>query len=395
MTTPLSVSALNEQIKTLLESTFVRIYVEAELSRITYHNSGHIYFTLKDSGSTVRAVMFKGNALKLRFRLEEGLKVLVEGAVSLYKPRGEYQINCFMIEPSGQGALALAYEQLKQKLHSQGYFDSTCKKTLPKFPKKIALITSATGAALQDMQRVASSRWPLVQITVFDVLVQGKNAAGNIAHALGFADTKGYDIIVTGRGGGSIEDLWAFNEEVVANAIFEAKTPIVSAVGHEIDWVISDYVADLRAPTPSAAMQMILPDINEVRQTLDAISSQMDQAVRQKFFNAQEQIRTLKGSFANLSIENKIEQKKQEVKELEMRLSQSVIVIFQAKERELKHLKELYDLNNPRLKAKDGFAQLSKGGKVIALSKLHVDDTVQLMDDVYNVTATVTSTSKL
>jgi len=395
MTTPLSVSALNEQIKTVLESTFVRVYVEAELSRITYHNSGHIYFTLKDSGSTIRAVMFKGNASKLRFRLEEGLKVLVEGAITLYKPRGEYQINCFMIEPSGQGALALAYEQLKQKLHAQGYFESTCKKPLPKFPKKIALITSATGAALQDMQRVASVRWPLVHITVFDVLVQGESAAGNIAHALGYADTKDFDIIVVSRGGGSIEDLWAFNEEVIADAIFDAKTPIVSAVGHEIDWLISDYVADLRAPTPSAAMEMILPDINEIRQTLDSITSQIDQAIGQKLFNAQESITALQRSFSNLSIENKIRQKKEEIKEMESRLYQSVMVVLNKKERDVRHLQELYQSNDPKLKTKEGWVQLSRKKSVISLSQLHVNDEVHLMDATHDVIATITATSKI
>jgi exodeoxyribonuclease VII large subunit len=395
MTTPLSVSALNEQIKTLIESTFVRVYIEAELSRITYHNSGHIYFTLKDSGSTIRAVMFRGNASKLRFRLEEGLKVLVEGAITLYKPRGEYQINCFMIEPAGQGALALAYEQLKKKLHAQGYFESTCKKQLPKFPKKIALITSATGAALQDMQRVATTRWPLVEITVFDVLVQGNGAAGNIAHALQYADTKSYDIIVIGRGGGSIEDLWAFNEEVLADAIFNALTPIVSAVGHEIDWLISDYIADLRAPTPSAAMEMILPDANEMRQSLDAIASQMSQAVGQKLFSAKENIVALKRSFDNLSIESKIRHKREEINEMELRLYQSVILVWNKKERELKHLQELYNSNNPKRKTKEGWVQLSQKGKVISLAKLHVNDTVHLMDAQYDVSATITATSKI
>ena len=250
----LSVSSLNEQIKTLLESTFTRVLVEGELSRVTCHNSGHIYFTLKDASSSIKAVMFKGNASKLKFELQEGLKVILDGAITLYKPRGEYQINCFSIQPSGHGALALAYEQLKERLSSKGYFDSARKKPLVKFPKKIALITSATGAALQDMLRVANSRYRAIEIDIYDVLVQGESAAPAIVKALGLADAKGYDVIVMGRGGGSIEDLWAFNEEIVADAIFKAKTPIVSAVGHEIDWVISDFVADLRAPTPSAAV---------------------------------------------------------------------------------------------------------------------------------------------
>ncbi len=393
--TTLSVSALNEQIKNLLETTFVRVYVEAELSRITYHNSGHIYFTLKDSGSTIRAVMFKGNATKLRFRLEEGLKVLVDGAITLYKPRGEYQINCFMIEPSGTGALSLAYEQLKQKLQLQGYFDSTCKKPFPAFPKKIALITSATGAALQDMQRVASQRWPLVRIDVYDVLVQGERAAASIASTLTYADTRDYDIIVVGRGGGSIEDLWAFNEEIVADAIFKANTPVVSAVGHEIDWVISDYVADLRAPTPSAAMQMILPDVNEMRQNLDSLSSQMTQVMMQKIHHKQEKVSALKRSFLNLSIENRLKQKAQEIKELQMRFHQSISIVFDIKRRDLKHIEELLHVNNPKLRSKKGFVELSKNGKVIALSNLHVNDDVHLMDAIYDIAATIKTIKKI
>jgi exodeoxyribonuclease VII large subunit len=339
--------------------------------------------------------MFKGNASKLRFRLEEGLKVFVEGAITLYKPRGEYQINCFMIEPSGQGALALAYEQLKQKLHDQGYFDATCKKALPKFPKKIALITSETAAALQDMLRVASHRWPLVEIDLYDVLVQGSSAASAIANALRRADKNDYDVIVIGRGGGSIEDLWAFNEEMLADAIFHAKTPVVSAVGHEIDWVISDYVADLRAPTPSAAMQMILPDADEMRQSLDALSVQMHQGVMQKLFKERENIASLKRSFANLSIENRFKMKMRELEELRLRFHQSIGIIFDKKRRDLKHLEELLYANDPKRKGKKGFAQLSQAGKVVALSDLHVNDTVHLMDERYDVRATVESITEL
>ncbi|MDX1295766.1 MAG: exodeoxyribonuclease VII large subunit, partial [Sulfurimonadaceae bacterium] len=229
MTTAISVSELNEQIKNLLESTFVRVYVEGELSRITYHNSGHIYFTLKDAGSAISCVMFRGNATKLRFRLEEGLKVILDGAISVYKPRGQYQINAFMIEPAGHGALALAYEQLKQKLSAQGYFEPSRKKPMPRLPKKIALVTSATGAALQDMHRVAAHRWPLAKLSVYDSIVQGDAAAPSIVRNILSADKAGYDLIVIGRGGGSIEDLWAFNEEMVADAVYHATTPIISA----------------------------------------------------------------------------------------------------------------------------------------------------------------------
>ncbi len=391
----LSVSALNEQIKNLLESTFTRVYVEAELSRITYHNSGHIYFTLKDATATIRAVMFRGNAKRLKFRLEEGLKVLVDGALTLYKPRGEYQINCFSVEPSGAGALALAYEQLKERLKQQGYFESTCKKSLPAFPRKIAVITSATGAALQDMLRVTSERWPLVHIDVYDVLVQGERAAPSIVKMLTYADTQEYDIIVIGRGGGSIEDLWAFNEEMVAEAIFHANTPVVSAVGHEIDWVISDYVADLRAPTPSAAMQMILPDMNEMRQTLDSLGTQMTQGIIQKIRYEQESVLALKRSFSNLSIPNRLKQQAEEIKELTIRFHQSIRIVLDAKRRDLKHIEALLHANNPKLRSKKGIAQISKNGKVIALSDLHVNDDVHLMDSAYDIVATIKTIEKI
>lgn len=407
----LSVSALNEQIKTLIESSFVRVFVEGELSRITFHNSGHIYFTLKDKDSSIKGVMFKGNASKLRFRLEEGLKVIVDGAVSVYAPRGEYQINCFMIEPSGQGALALAYEQLKQKLLQKGYFDSARKKQLPKFPSRIALITSATGAALQDMLRVANQRFRVLEIDIYDVLVQGNSSAQSIVNALHVSDTKGYDIIVIGRGGGSIEDLWSFNEEIVADAIFSASTPIVSAVGHEIDYVISDFVADLRAATPSAAMQMILPDTNELYQTLDSISQNYMNAMRAKIFNASQALLQMKKLYEQNSIEMQIEQKKREVSQLKERFKQTISfklqnffkeieplysrlthqiqTIFSKKQSRLDALRENLISNNPQNRVLSGFAQISKAGKVVSLEALHVDENFELMSEKIKVTSKV------
>ncbi len=370
----LNVSSLNEQIKTLLESSFSRVLVEGELSRITFHNSGHIYFTLKDSSSTLRAVMFRGNASKLKFQLKEGLKVILDGAITLYKPRGEYQINCFSIEPAGQGALALAYEQLKQKLSSQGYFEPSIKKQIPLFPRKIAIITSATGAALQDMLRVANSRYRALEIDIYDVLVQGDRAAMAIANAIIVSDTKEYDFIVIGRGGGSIEDLWAFNEEVVADAIFRAKTPIVSAVGHEIDWLISDFVSDLRAPTPSAAMEMCLPDSNELYQTLDSLSSQYTQIVSQKIHNKKQELTHLYNLYSTHSLEKKLEQKMDEVKILKDSFSHAITSRVNIAQNQVQNLQKMLESNHPKLKSKKGFAQISKASKVIDISTLNVDD---------------------
>jgi len=407
----LSVSGLNEQIKGLLEASFNQVLVEGELSRITFHNSGHIYFTLKDNSSSISGVMFRGNASKLKFRLEEGMKVIINAALTLYTPRGSYQINCFSIEPAGQGALALAYEQLKEKLSGQGYFAQERKKQLPKFPSRLALITSQTGAALQDMLRVANSRYRLLEIDVYDVLVQGVNAAGDIANAISAADTHQYDIIIVGRGGGSMEDLWAFNEEIVANAIFNAKTPIVSAVGHEIDWLISDFVADLRAATPSAAMEIILPDTNELYQTLDLLQTQMQQLLFSKIESKKQELSHLENSYKQHSVEKKLRQKKEEISQLKEVYSQSIEFKLSGFKKELEYtknrlpqamesnlniyksellnLQKMLESNNPKFKSKKGFAQLSQDSKVIDIDSLKVDDLFEAQSDSMVVSARV------
>ena len=392
---PLSVSTLTNQIKSLLETSFSRVLVEGELSRITYHNSGHIYFTLKDAGATIRAVMFRGNASRLRFRLEEGMKVIIDAAITLYTPRGEYQLNCFSVEPSGQGALAFAFEQLKNKLMQMGYFAPERKKALPKFPQRVALITSATGAALQDMLRVAASRFPLVEFDIYDVLVQGENAASSIANAVAFADTKGYDAIVVGRGGGSMEDLWAFNEEIVATAIYNAKTPVISAVGHEIDTVISDYVADVRAATPSNAIEILLPERNELLIYLDTLRSSFDQRLAQILQNKSQLLSHLYSSFEQHSMQKRLDQQLELVKQLRDRFDHTVELKMQTfsnrlesikreypsaitsvlrnKENNLASLQNAYTSANPKLKSKTGFAQIVKDGKIVDIASLDKD----------------------
>ena len=408
----LSVSALNEQIKGIIETTFEHVFVEGELSRVTFHNSGHIYFTLKDANSSIKAVMFRTNAMKLKFELKEGLKVILDGAITLYKPRGEYQINCFNIEPSGKGALALAYEQLKEKLAHKGYFEPSHKKLLPKFPSRIALITSATGAALQDMLRVANTRYRLLEIDIYDVLVQGESASYAIANAIFLSDTKGYDLLVIGRGGGSVEDLWAFNEERVADAIFAAKTPIISAVGHEIDWVISDFVADMRAATPSAAMQIALPDTNELYQYLDSLESQYTHNLSQKIAHKRQELLYLTNSYAQHSIEKKLLQKMQELKQLQENFYQNIAFKLQNANREVAYVKNAFpnaidmlftlaqnqvfnltkmlESNHPKFKIKKGFAQISQNKKVIDISQLERDDDFELQSDTVRICAKVT-----
>ncbi len=411
MAISLSVSGLNEQIKTLLETTFEFVSVEGELSRVTKHGSGHIYFTLKDNDSAIKCVMFKGNAARLKFSLQEGSHIVLHGALSLYKPRGEYQINVFSAEPYGEGALAVAYEQLKQKLQAQGYFDLTRKKAFPKFPQKIVLVTSATGAALQDMQRVATQRWPLVGLIVIDVLVQGERAGGQIARALRYADTLHADAVVVGRGGGSIEDLWAFNEAIVADALYAMKTPTVSAVGHEIDWVISDYVADMRAPTPSAAMQMLLPDHHELLQNIDEMEHRAYGMILQRLERKHEQLTSMQEAFSHHGVEHRlavqhalvkelrerlnrqmtqrVDQSRREITPLMERLTQSIQSTLHQKKFMITQLTQGLDANHPRHKNKSGFAQITCEGKGIDLDTLRVGDRFEAMNDKRSVQAQV------
>ncbi|MDF1881003.1 exodeoxyribonuclease VII large subunit [Sulfurimonas sp. MAG313] len=409
----LSVDALNEQIKNLLETTFIRNFVEGELSRVTYHNSGHIYFTLKDANASISCVMFKGNASRLKFRLEEGLKLVLEAAITVYKPRGQYQLNVLSAEPSGKGALALAFEQLKSKLQSQGYFAPEHKKELPKYVMSLGLITSETGAALQDMLRVAQVRWPLLKIALYDAVVQGESAPKSIARGIKQADKNNHDVIVIGRGGGSMEDLWGFNEELVANCIYHCKTPIVSAVGHEIDWVISDYVADLRAPTPSAAMEMILPDKNEILMNIDNLMQELNRSQSQRLLRASDQLKHLFQAYAQNSIENRLKMKIDEVKQMKSLFNQKMAyvldsakreisplkqmlprqmqIVLQTKKSELKQLESAFVLQDPSLKSKKGFAQISIDGKLISLETLKLGDVFEAMSDTLTLTNEVKS----
>lgn len=412
----ISVSVLNEQIKNLLETTFMQVAVEGELSRITYHNSGHIYFTLKDSGSALSGVMFRGNASRLRFRLEEGLKVVVQGGITLYKPRGSYQINAVSIEPAGQGALALAYEQLKQKLSDEGLFAAERKSALSAYPKRIALITSATGAAIQDMKRVAAHRWPLAELLVYDSIVQGEQAPYSLVTALKAADEVGYDVIVLSRGGGSMEDLWGFNDENLARTIAAARTPVVSAVGHEIDWVISDFVADLRAPTPSAAMQMILPDQFEVLMNLDTLQNQLDRTVSERLALNNQGVLHLLERYRQHSVEQKILEQKTLLEQLrqryeqgidhkisqahtllqpiEGRLSQAERLVLNQKRARLQSLHSALASLDPKLKDKKGFAQIVKNEKPVSLQLLRDGDIISLMDSRYTALAEIKSVTE-
>lgn len=379
MIKPLTVTELNTQIKSLLEATFMQVCIEAEISNLTIHKSGHIYFSLKDEQSVISAVMFKGNSLGLKFRLEEGLKVIVYGNIAVYTPRGNYQIICQKIEPSGVGALALAFEQLKQKLLKEGLFDSSLKKILPKIPKKIAIVTSPTGAAIEDMKKIANARWPLIKIVLIPTLVQGDSAALDISKSIYFADSLGADIIIVGRGGGSIEDLWAFNEEIVARAIFNSKTPIISAVGHESDIVISDFVADKRASTPSNAIELALPDKNEYIFLFDSFVNSFEQFFKNIIFKNQQKLDFFKKSFDQNSIASKLLMNQKNIEILKVNLEVLFKNIFSYKQNEIKMIEQNFISNDPSKKIKPSFAQILKNKNVSNANEICVGDEIEII----------------
>ena len=293
----LTVSELNNLIKTLIdcEPMLNKVCVRGELSNYKIYPSGHHYFTLKDSESSLRCVIFKSSASKLRFRPESGMGVTAFGRVSVFSRDGAYQLYCTDLIPEGTGDLQIAFEQLKAKLASEGLFDPEHKKQLPPFPKKIAIITSSAGAAVHDMIRILGKRWPMTKVVLLPVRVQGVEAPPEIAGAIRYANKhKIADIIITGRGGGSIEDLWAFNDERVARAIYDSELPVISAVGHEPDVTISDYVADVRASTPSNAAEVAVPNAADMRELLENLGIRQLQAVRKKMITISSKLEELK-----------------------------------------------------------------------------------------------------
>lgn len=293
----LTVSELNNLIRTLIdcEPLLNNVCIRGELSNYKIYPSGHHYFTLKDSESSLRCVMFKSSASKLRFRPESGMGVTAFGRVSVFPRDGAYQLYCTDLIPEGVGDLQVAYEQLKAKLAAEGLFDPKHKKKLPPFPKRIAIITSSAGAAVHDMIRILGQRWPMTKVVLLPVRVQGVEAPPEIVGAIKYANRhKVADLIITGRGGGSIEDLWAFNDERVARAIYESELPVISAVGHEPDVTIADYVADVRASTPSNAAELAVPNLRDIRELLDNLSIRRTQAMHKKISTLESKLDELK-----------------------------------------------------------------------------------------------------
>jgi exodeoxyribonuclease VII large subunit len=275
-----TVSTLTAELKTLLEATYPSLWVEGEVSNFKHHASGHMYFTLKDATSQIRAVMFRAANRTLKFRPGDGLAVQVRASLGIYERRGEYQLYVEHMEPKGLGALQLAFEQLKARLAAEGLFDEARKREIPRLPRRIGIVTSPSGAAIQDMLNIIDRRFASVEILIYPARVQGEGAAEEIVAGIAALNARGdLDVMIVGRGGGSIEDLWAFNEEIVARAIAASKVPVISAVGHETDFTIADFVADLRAPTPSAAAELVVAHKAELAQRLDDLTSRLDSAL--------------------------------------------------------------------------------------------------------------------
>ncbi len=398
----MSVSSLNTKIKSLLEATFMHTLVEGEVASATYHSSGHLYFSIKDKESSIKCVMWRSSVAKMKFRIEKGMHIVVEGSVSVYTPRGEYQFQTVKIEPYGKGALALAYEQLKERLKAKGYFDAQRKTPIPKHITKIALVTAKESAALYDMLKIIEQRWALLEVLIVDTLVQGETAAKQIAHSLRYADTLEADVVIVGRGGGSAEDLWSFNEELVADVIFAMQTPVVSAVGHEVDVLISDFVADLRAPTPSAAMEMILPDSKEILYTLLQMQDRYTYTIEQKLqklsrevkhneeillrSSPSRQLKEIQTEFYRVEnefkrvIEYKMERFSSQFPEILKRYMQNMTFIMEQKKQHLEFMHKKLLMNDPKLQYRKGWAQVSVDGKTVTLESIEPEKKFILED---------------
>lgn len=369
----LSVSQINFYIKSIIENdgSLQFVLVTGEISNLTVHQrSGHIYLSLKDSNSVISAVMFAGNARRLKFRLENGMKVICRGRISVYEPSGRYQLYIEDMQPDGVGALTLAFEQLKKSLAQKGLFDNAHKKPLPKFPKTIGVITSPTGAAVQDITNIIRRRFPSADIVLAPVLVQGESAPEQLVRAVNkFSASKIADVVIIGRGGGSAEDLWAFNDEQLAYAVYNCETPIISGVGHETDFTVCDFVADVRASTPSAAAELAVPDRQELMsyyfKQKQYISAMLDRKIKTAQLRLENQQRRMSASSPKL----KAEQLEKQLSAKSEKLTRFMNVYISNKENKLIAAKGKLDGLNPLNVLNRGYAIAEKAEKIITSSK--------------------------
>ncbi|MEW6356394.1 MAG: exodeoxyribonuclease VII large subunit [Planctomycetota bacterium] len=357
-----TVTELTRRIKALLEGTFPLVWVSGEISNARQYNSGHIYLTLKDETAQLSAVIWRGVATRLKFKIEDGMAVVACGNIGVYEPRGNYQLVISHIEPKGIGALQLAFEQLKQKLGAEGLFDTERKRPLPAFPRTIGVVTSPDGAAIRDILNILNRRWPRFHLILRPVRVQGEGAAGEIAEGIADLNRLGdVDVMIVGRGGGSLEDLWAFNEEVVARAIFASEVPVISAVGHEIDFTISDFVADVRAATPSEAAELVAPVLDEIEGALDEYQARLVLALRARAEEMRHRLRAVEQSYALRQPMDMVRRFQQSADDLAQRLLMSADRFIEAQHDRLKGIAGKLESLSP-------LAVLNRGYSVTSLA---------------------------
>ena len=378
----MTVSELNNFIKSMFDGNRLlnSIHVRGEISNFVNHRSGHFYFSLKDEGAQIKAVMFRSSAMKLTFMPENGMKVTVFGSISVFPRDGVYQMYVSSMQPDGVGALYLAYEQLKARLESEGLFSEIYKKPLPEYPEKVGVITSPTGAAIRDIINVLGRRYPLATVYIYPALVQGEGAARTLIAGIDYFDkSKLVDTIIIGRGGGSIEDLWEFNSEELARRIFDCKIPVISAVGHETDFTICDFVSDMRAPTPSAAAELAVPDIRELRVTVDMLSDRSDRALTRVAEKSRDRLtRIVEGrtlgdfsSYIQLLSDRVMELMKDAGSAYESTVAEKKLAF-------LTNVSKLDALNPLSVMAR-GYSVAQKDGKVLSeISKVEIGDTITI-----------------
>ena len=359
-----TVGQINLYIKNMFRQDFVlnKVIVRGEISNCKYHTSGHIYFTLKDETGTIAAVLFAGNAKNVGFRLENGMKVNVSGRIDIYERDGRYQLYVNSVEAAGMGDLYRRFEQLKAELEEMGMFAQEYKKPIPAFARKIGIVTASTGAAIQDIINISRRRNPYVQLILYPATVQGDEAKYSIVKGIRRLDSMGLDVIIAGRGGGSIEDLWAFNEECVARAIFDAATPIISAVGHETDFTIADFVADMRAPTPSAAAELAVADITGIEGAIEQYRSGLNSAMNYKLERMRMMLEQRAAKLKYLSPESKLNENRQITADYEDRLNRAIKSVVTLKRHELAIKAEKLHGLSPLTALKGGYAYVEDDG---------------------------------
>ena len=378
-----SVSAINQFIKNMFSREYALsvVFVKGEISNCKYHSSGHIYFTLKDASSAIACVMFAGDRRGLSFRLTNGQEVIIGGTISVYERDGKYQLYAKKITLAGEGILYEKYERLKKELEEKGYFEESRKKLIPRYVKTVGIVTAQTGAAIQDMIQISSRRNPYVQLVLYPAKVQGEGAAETIVKGIECLDKYGVDVIIVGRGGGSIEDLWAFNEEKTAEAIFRCVTPVVSAVGHETDTTIADYVADLRAPTPSAAAELVVYDVRQVLDTLYGYKDRLIRTALEKVDMLREQIGYEEKKLKMYNPSNQVIQKRQYMADLEERLVQQMKWLTEQKRNRLQVLAGRLDGMSPLKRLTSGFAFVTgeTGAQIDTVQKVRAGDRLDIV----------------